>query len=159
MNLRAVMCITVGGLVLAASSGCGAKPKATVPSNAVAGVWVENISGPQQQGASGAIIVKNATNLKRLELNADGTYKWAMCDIKGVPLNPPQTVEGTWVLNGLDIKFTPSNKKVEKEFKGYDPLMSISVSLKSRGKPEDIIQTRDDNGLKTRYVRADEKGK
>jgi hypothetical protein len=155
MTQRTSACVSICLLAICGLTGCGKTQVKGISQSDLVGVWVEDASGKRKEGSAGQTIVQNVTFLRRLEINADGGYKFTICDTKGKPLSPAEFVEGRWASKETGIGFTAGNTQLGTGHNDYDPLALISLGLKSKGQPEDFLQIRDSNGLKSRYVRAE----
>jgi len=141
MTLRLFMAAGAG-LLVCAFSGCGRK-NVSVGQNDYIGVWIQS---------SGVV---NPTLLRRLEINADGTWKLTLCDGQRKPLSPAQFAEGTWTLEGNVLRFECQTRKFDEKFKGSEPVSAAFVSLKKAGDAADRLLAPDAAETKHYYVRAE----
>ena len=155
MTQRTGACVSICLLAICGLSGCGKTKVKGISQSDLVGVWAEDASGKQKQGSSGQTVVQNIQFLRRLEINADGSYKFIICDAKGKPLSPAEFVDGRWSAKETSIKFAAGTTQLGTGHNDFDPLAVITLGLKSKGQPEDYLLIRDSNGLKSRYLRAE----
>jgi len=142
MTVRLVAAAGAGLLAACAFSGCG-RQSVPVAQNDYVGVWIQS-SGPA-----------NPTLLRRLEINADGTWKLTLCNGERKPLSPAQFAEGTWTLAGNALRFECTTRKFDEKFKGSEPVSAALTSLKKAGDAADKLVAPDAAETKHYYVRAE----
>ena len=155
MTQRISACVSICLLAICGLSGCGKTQVKGISQSDLVGVWTEDPSGKVREGASGQVIAQNIQFLRRLEIKADGNYKFIICDTKGKPLNPAEFVEGRWAAREAYIQFTPGTTQLSADHADVDPSAVITLGLKSKGKSEDYLLARDSTGRKSRYLLAE----
>jgi hypothetical protein len=138
------MIVLCGAVAL---TGCGGKTDPRLAKNEFAGKWVEE-PPPPTPGTP-----RQSDKLRTLELADNGTFKMVIADMQGKPVEPAQSAEGTYKIDGPTIAFTVTAENFTQDPVMSSPTKSILIQLKARGHAQDSIQVRDKNGLRTTYVR------
>ncbi|MBK9126705.1 MAG: hypothetical protein IPM13_02755 [Phycisphaerales bacterium] len=138
-GLVALMCLAV-------VAGCGgSNPR--LAKNEFAGKWLEQ----PPEAVPG--MPRQSDKLRILELLEDNTFKMTIADMSGKPVEPAQSASGTYRIDGPTLRFTTTAKNFTEDPVMSVPRVSIEIRLKARGHDSDSIQIRDENGLRTTYVR------
>lgn len=154
MPTRTPLCVLAMLVIVAGSlTGCGKEQASEMKNQVFLGKWVQDASGKVKSSSGITLAAGEAAELCHLELNADGTYRFEVCDGEGKPISPPQYAEGTWEAKGNRIYFHCSTRELDKAHEYWDPDVSIAIGLKARGQDEDYLSIRNANSLKTRYLR------
>lgn len=146
MQKRTCLILTVIAIAgLTVFAGCGGSNNPRLATSEFAGKWIEQ---PGERPPS----FKDKDLKREMELTDSGTFKITIVDMSGKPVSPPRTVEGTFRLKGPSMYFTVTND----QFGAGEmdaPMQSILIQLKARGHGQDLIETRDTKGGRTKYVR------
>lgn len=146
MQKRTSLIVAVVAIVgLAWLAGCGGSNNPRLATSEFVGKWVEQ---PGERPPN----FKDKNVKREMELTDSGTFKITVVDMSGKPVSPPRTVEGTYTPKGPSIYFTVTNDQLGPGEMDA-PMQSILIQLKARGHGQDMIETRDLKGGKTKYVR------
>ncbi len=115
--------IAVGCLaVLLAVAGCDSRPSAAAWNKAdVAGTWKELPEKPNVRAAAPRVA---ATHLRRLTLDAGGTFTLVLVAIDGGAADESKFAKGTWKVNGEYIDFAVTENTLDEADKGRTPVSS-----------------------------------
>jgi hypothetical protein len=139
-------------LSAAVLTGCGNSHLESLSSALVIGTWQE-ATGPAR--SSGGVVTAASQPVRRaLEFKRDGSFALTVCDADGRPVEPAQTVTGTWAVRGavimLQIKvLTPDAGRA-----GWVPERFLGWQAGAPGPADDTLDFRSRDGVRVRYVRA-----
>ncbi len=86
------------------------------------------------------------------------TWRMEFKDMKGNPVNPPQTAEGSWDYRQSYIDLKTSDSALSGEFADYTPVAIIEMSFQGQGDQRTYIHLRFENGDKAPLVPVNEAG-
>ena len=105
--------------VLLVIAGCDSSPSAAAWNKSdVAGMWLEIAARPNVRAAAPRLA---PAHLRRLTLDAGGTFTLALVAIDGGAVDESKSAKGTWKVNGEYIEFAVTESTLDDALKGLIP--------------------------------------
>ena len=90
---------------------------------------------------------------RQLVFHPDGTFLLELCDDAGHPLEPAETVTGTWAVRGGALALQIKAVALDAQHVDWVPERFLGWQPGPRGPADDRLELRGRDGLRVRYTR------